>query len=289
MAFALDKPTKVTITNANPRRELHGEEKVRAIDLAFSLKGENTLLDLIQEGLREHHFCNRAAEAQQQALPDVVIPLPNIRHPNLPTTYHYQKGVKLRGYRFIWDYGTQDDYVDFQDVVLANLQYELFEGGSVEVKGTIQYNGEELQDNILYGELSGLASDGEIHIKLIPPAVLQVAKKGYRAGQPDTQPAAEKNPDQGDLDIEGRQSPEDAFTQAAMGKVWIRGAEDEQHDSIAELLNASHEQVPLDISEEVDIETESGQLVIVRVTDIDDVGNVSHEIVSQQSLEDAAG
>lgn len=288
MAFALETPTKVTITNANPRRELHGEEKVRAIDLAFSLKGENALLDLIQEGLREHHFCNRAADAQQQALPDVVIPLPNIRHPNLPTSYHYQKGVKLRGYRFIWDYGTQDDYVDFQDAVLSNLQYEIFEGGSVEVKGTIQYNGEELQDNILYGELSGLASEGEIHIKLIPPAVLQIAKKGYRAGKPDTQPGPDKNPDQGDLDIDGQQSPEDAFA-AAMGKVWIRGFEDEKHDSIDEALKASNEEVPLDISEEVDIETESGMLIVVRITSIDDAGNVSHEIVTEQPLEDAAG
>lgn len=32
--FQLVEPTKVTITNANPRRELHGDEKVRAIDLA---------------------------------------------------------------------------------------------------------------------------------------------------------------------------------------------------------------------------------------------------------------
>lgn len=287
MAFALETPTKVTITKANPRSEFHGEEKVRAIDLAFSLKGENTLLDQIQEGLREHHFCNRAAEAQQQALPDVVIPLPNIRHPNLPTAYHYQKGVKLRGYRFVWDYGMSDDHVDFQDVVLSNLQYEIFEGGTVAVSGTIQYNGEELQDNILYGELSGLASDGEIHIKLIPPAVLQIAKKGYRAGKPDTQPGPDKNPDQGDLDIDDQQSPEDAFAAAAMGKVWIRGADDESHDSIDSLLSASHEQVALDVGEEVDIETESGLLVVVRITDIDDAGNVSHEIVTEQPLEDA--
>lgn len=288
MAFALNEPTEVTITNANPRRELHGDEKVRAIDLAFVLKGENSLLDLIQEGLREHHFCNRAAEAMQQALPDMLIPLPNLKHPNLPTTYHYQKGVKLRGYRFIWDFGISDDHVDFEDVVLSNLQYEIFEGGSVQVKGTIQYNGEELQDNDLYGELSGLASEEPIHIKLIPPAILQIAKKGYRAGKPDAQPTQDKNPDQSELDVDGQQSPEDAFAQAAYGKVWIRGADEVKHESIDELLTASHQEIPLDVGEEVDIETTSGQLLVVRITAIDDdSGDVSHELVTQQDLEEA--
>ena len=65
MSFELIEPTKVTITNANPRRELHGEDKVRAIDIAFTLTGENTLLDLLEPGLREHHYCNKAATDDQ--------------------------------------------------------------------------------------------------------------------------------------------------------------------------------------------------------------------------------
>lgn len=286
--FQLTEATEVNITNANPRRELHGEEKVRAIDLAFNLTGDNKLLDLIQDGLRIHHFCNRAADAQQDSLlPDELAHLPNIRHPNLPTAYHYQKGVKLRGYRFIWDYGLNEARVDFQDVVLANLQYEIFEGGSVEVKGTIQYNGEELQDNILYGELSGLASEEPIYIKLLAPATAQVAKKGYRAGQPDTQPTPEKNPDQLGLE-DGQQSPEDAFAQAAMGKVWSRGCDEEKHDCIDALLEATHAEEELEVGEELDIETESGQLVVIRITAIDeDTGKASFEIVSQQALEEA--
>lgn len=288
--FQLVEPTEVNITNANPRRELHGEEKVRAIDLAFTLTGDNKLLDLIQDGLRVHHYCNRAADAQQESLlPQELAHLPNIRHPNLPTVYHYQKGVKLRGYRFIWDYGLDDARVDFQDVVLANLQYEIFEGGSVEVKGTIQYNGEELQDNILYGELSGLASEEPIYIKLLAPATAQVAKKGYRAGKPDTQASPEKNPDQLDLE-DGQQSPEDAFALAAMGKVWSRGCDEEKYDCIDALLAATHSEEALEVGEELDIETESGQLVVIRITAIDeDTGKASFEIVSQQAMEEAEG
>lgn len=188
MSFQLEKPTQILITNANPRRELHGDEKVRAIDIAFSLTGENTLLDLIEPGLREHHYCNNALKSGQETLPDVVIPLPNLRHPKLPTSYHYAKGEKWRGYRFVWDWGTEENHVDFTDVVLANLHYELSEGGSVTIMGTIQYNGDELENNDVYGELSGLASEGEISAMLLAPAELLPAKKGYRAGKPDTPP-----------------------------------------------------------------------------------------------------
>lgn len=191
MPFQIEKPTLINITNANPRRELHGEDRVRAIDIAFSMTGENTLLDLIEPGLREHHYCNNALKAGQEVLPGTVIPLPNLRHPRLPTAYHYAKGEKWRGYRFVWDWGTEEAHVDFTDVVLANLHYELNEGGSVTVMGTIQYNGDELQDNDLYGELSGLASDGEISVMLLAPADLMPAKKGYRAGKPDTPVAQE--------------------------------------------------------------------------------------------------
>lgn len=286
MAFALNEPTAVTITNVNPRSEFHGEEKVRALDLSFTLQGENTLLDLIQDGLREHHFCNKAADAQQDSLlPAELIPLPNLKHPNLPTSYHYQKGVKLRGYRFVWDYGLEGEHVDFQDVVLSNLQYEIFEGGTVTVKGTIQYNGEELQDNILHGELTGLASEGEIYIKLIPPAILQVAKKGYRAGKPDTQPTPEKNPDQLDLEA-GQQSPEAAFAMAAMGKVWSRGCDEDKYDCIDALLEATHAEEELEVGEELDIETESGQLEVIRITAIDEeTGKASFDIVKQEAPE----
>ena len=224
MAFELAESTTVTITNANPRRELHGEDKVRAIDLAFVLTGENTLLDLIEKGLREHHYCNKALQEGQTDLPGVDIPLPNLRHPQLPLIYHYGKGQKWRGYRFIWDWGLNEDHVDFTDAVLSNLQYELSEGGSVTVKGTISYNGEELENNDLFGELSGLAAEGEISIKLLAPAELVQAKKGYRAGKPDTPPPSNDG-GSGQLDLgedqdnEGNgaeRTPESAFADSML-------------------------------------------------------------------------
>jgi hypothetical protein len=218
MPFELEAVTQISVTNANPRREFHGEEKVRAIDISFSLSGENTLLDLIEPGLREHHYWNKALTAGQEPLPGVVIPLPNLRHPNLPLAYHYAKGQKWRGYRFIWDWGTNDAHVDFTDAVLANLHYEIVEGGSVTIFGTIQYNGDELADNDLYGELSGLASDEDIHIRLLAPAELMPAKKGYRAGKPDT-PAPKANDGQGELKDEDQDEDHGADGGGALGPV----------------------------------------------------------------------
>jgi len=229
MAFELAESTAVTITNANPRRELHGEEKVRAIDISFTLTGENTLLDLLELGLREHHYCNKAATAGQEALPGVLIPLPNLRHPLLPTSFAYAKKQKWRGYRFIWDYGLNDAHVDFVDAVLKGLEYEIHEGGSVTIRGTVEFNGDELNDNVLYGELSGLASEEEVYIKLLAPAQLIQAKRGYRAGRPDTPASQPDNADQQELREEGEdepptdpnhpvnQTPEDAFTAAVTG------------------------------------------------------------------------
>ena len=150
-----------------------------------------------------------------------------------------------------------DHGVDFRDVVLANLQYEIFECGSVEAKGTIQYNGEELQDNILYDELSDLASEEPILIKRLPPNIAQVAKRGYRAGKPDTQPPTEKDPNQLPLE-EGAQTPEEAFTQAAMGQVWMEHPDDEKFDSIEALLRSCMEEEVLEVHEELTVEFSSG-------------------------------
>lgn len=228
MRFELQSVTEVTFTNANVRGEFHGEEHVRAVDIAMKIQGENTLLDLIEPGLREHHFKNNALLAGQEALPDVVIPLPNLRHPELPAKIAYAKGKKWRGYRFVLDYGLGgDSNLDFTDCVLTGIWYELTEGGSVEIGFTIQYNGEELNDDEVYGRLAGLATRGKGHVQIIAPPLLTLVKgKGYRSGKPDTQQASAD--DGGSLlDGEGEdggeeegeeldpESPEGAFVAAA--------------------------------------------------------------------------
>lgn len=83
MPFELQQVTEVTFTNSNPRSEFHGEDHVRAIDISMTLTGDNTLLDLLEPGLREHEYTNRDLKAGQQPLPDVV-PFPNGPHTEQP-------------------------------------------------------------------------------------------------------------------------------------------------------------------------------------------------------------
>jgi hypothetical protein len=225
--FQLEKPTLVLCTNTNPRRELHGEEHVRAIDLTFCLSGENTLLDLLHPGLRAHHFHNAAFDAQQEPLPlGVELPLPDVRWPKLQHAYQWgTKQDKSRGYRWIWDWGTEDEHVDFTDVVVGGYRYEFQQGGTAKLWFTVQYNGEELANNALYGELSGLATQGEISMKLLAPAQLLSVAKGYRAGKVDTPVTKLKNPNQADLpDGEQQQEEQEEDEGAQVGHAGNPGA-----------------------------------------------------------------
>lgn len=222
MAFELKDVTHVAFTNANVRRELHGEEHVRAVDLSMTITGENTLLDLIEPGLREHHFCNHALKAGQETLPDVVIPLPNLRHPKLaPRQAWGTKQDRARGYRFILDFGLGEEggsNVDLTDCVLGKIWYELSEGGSVTIGFTVQYNGEELQDDALYGRLAGLATVGEGHVQLLaPPTLVLVKGKNWRSGKPDAPNAPGGDDGEEDLlDDQGGEGGEQDNPEAAM-------------------------------------------------------------------------
>ena len=192
MPFELPAVTKVSVTKTNPRTELHGNERVQAIDIACTLTGENTLP---AEGIA------------------------------------YDKGQKWRGYRLIRDYGLQEASFDYSDVVLSNLRFDPVEGGSVKLYFTLQYNGEELQDEATLGMLTGLARVGEAHFRLLAPPELVPVKKGYRAGKPDT-PADKVDDGQRSLEEGGEEgggpdgsdeldaaSPEGAFAAAAAGQV----------------------------------------------------------------------
>jgi hypothetical protein len=208
--FQLEETIAATCTSANPRREFHGKERVRAIDLTFEVTGENTvLLDLIEPGLCDHHFYNKALEAGQAQLPPEAIgaaPKPNLRFPKLPLEYRHTGTDKARGYRWIWDWGVEEDHVDFTDVVMSPITYEISEGGTVKQRFTISYNGDELSDNELFGELSALATAGEVYMRLLAPPELVKVKKGYRAGHPDAA-RTEPDPAQGALPGTEREEP----------------------------------------------------------------------------------
>lgn len=191
MPFELQQVTEVAFTNSNPRSEFHGEDHVRAIDISMTITGDNTLLDLFEPGLREHEYTNRDLKAGQQPLPDVVIPLPHLRFPKLPERVAYAKGEKVRGYRFVIDYGLGEEAgsnVDLTDCAVGGQWYEKQQGGTVTLGFSVHYNGDELNDDRLYGRLAGVATLGKGHVQLLAPPTLIPVSKGWRSGKADTPP-----------------------------------------------------------------------------------------------------
>lgn len=223
MPFELPEPTQVEITKVNVRTELHGEERVLAVDIRCRLKGENTILDLIKPGLREHYYFNKALKDGQVGLPDVIIPLPNLKHPELPTEgiafEHGPKG-RSRGYRLVRDYGTDEHRWDFSDVVVASMQLkELLEGGSAIIEWTLQYNGDELGDEATLNSIVRLGVDGHMHMKLLAPPELAPVKKGYRAGKADTPQTKAGDDGQGELGGEGEGEEQELDPESPEGRL----------------------------------------------------------------------
>lgn len=210
MAFELARPTEVEFFHVNVRSEFHGEEHVRAVDIGIRVKGDNTLLDLIKPGLREHHFCDVSSTNGQQHLP--LAHLPNVRHPELATKYAYAKGQRWHGYTF----KHEGAGLFFEDCAIAAMVYEFFEGSSTEVSLLVQYNGRELENDKVYGRCAGLATDLKGKIELRAPAeVLPITDKNWRSGVAPQEPSegatahVPKDPRQADFQAEAGADTED--------------------------------------------------------------------------------
>lgn len=230
MPFELQQVTEVTCTNSNPRRELHGKDPVRAIDISIKFQKPNEFLEVIQPGLRDHHYFNEAVvkAGQTPALAPELMPAPDLRFPKLNRRHQYgASGEPVRGYTFVVDYGLGDERsnITLQDCAVPPIHYTTSPDGVTEYEATIQYNGEQLQDDATYGRLSGLATKGKIHVQLLAPATLQPAKKGWRSGKADAAPTTDTGAplldgagpgdDDHDDDDTGNQHPEGEFAEGS--------------------------------------------------------------------------
>jgi hypothetical protein len=189
--FHLNDVTEVTCTSANTRQEMHGPEKHDAIDLTFVLRKPNDFLNLIEPGLRDHHYYNEAVakSGQEPGLAPELMPAPDLRYPMLNRDHVYRPNEKPRGYTFILDYGLGDERsnIVLQDCVLTPVQYTTNPDGIVDfTKVTVQYNGNQLADDHILSRLVRLPAKPVVHMKLIAPEKLVLVKgKGWRSGHPD--------------------------------------------------------------------------------------------------------
>lgn len=208
-AFQFPNVTAVLLKHVNHRKEFHGDERVSAVDLALRLEGPNDLLNLLGPDLRTSLYCNNAATDGQEAIPEVLAVLPNLRNPHLnKNTFVWDKGARAKGYRFVLDYGLGDEQSneDLEDCTVTGWKFEVKEGGTVVLEWLVQYSGERL-DADLIGKLASLMGE-TVHIQLIPPPTLQVVRGKDKPAAPPP-----KDTETGDVFEDG--SPEAALAAAA--------------------------------------------------------------------------
>lgn len=227
MTFELKTVTECRLSHINIRRELHGEEHVPAMDLSMSMEGGNELLDLLHPKLRETMYCNRAATAGQETLPEVLAVLPNLRFPSLNNCkFSWNKGERHKGYNLILDYGLgpEKSNVDLDGCTVANWRFEIKEGGTVVLGWVVQYAGDRLTSDVR-GLLSGL-TDEPIFVQLLATPGLTVHKGKPKAvpvddgdgmGEGEDMFAGGGEPPEDEGDGEGEDSPEAALMRAAEG------------------------------------------------------------------------
>ena len=70
--FELTAPTEATLKTFTPRTERHGEDEVSAASLGLKIVGANTLLDLLQPGLRDMLYKSVEGQDQLPGMPEVT-------------------------------------------------------------------------------------------------------------------------------------------------------------------------------------------------------------------------
>lgn len=205
MPFELQSVTEVKLLHVNHRKEFHGDEKVQAVDLNFEWETSNEALDLLDPALRQALYWNASAEAGQEALPEVLSVLPNLRIPHLNGgKFKYRGNDKHKGYDFALDYGLggEDSNVDFPDCAVGKYEIEAKEGGSIVLRWQVSYAGERLTGPVMSKLIDHEQEKAFITLKA--PAVLVLVKGGK------AKPPAASADGEGDLlDGEGDGEPED--------------------------------------------------------------------------------
>lgn len=211
--FELTTVTECTLSHVNLRKEFHGEEKVQAIDLNFSMEGGNDLLDLIDPELREMLYFNRAEVAGQEVLPYTIRILPDLRAPKLNgQKFKYGGNDKYKGYGFEQDFGLGAEVgsnIFFTDASAGKFAFETKEGGTVKLDWQVSYSGNSLTDEAM---TRLVRAEGEkVFIRLLAPSVLTLVKGGKA-----TKATADDGEDDGQVELgdgedDGQESAEDVF------------------------------------------------------------------------------
>ena len=145
--FELATPTEALLKTFTPRTEKHGDDEVSAASLGLKIVGPNTLLDIVQPGVRDMLY--KAAESQDQ-LPGVDPHTPLLRAKGVETV---KLAACFEGWTLEIDHGLDGG----DPFVIGGSRVDKFvvtphEGGSVEIDfrvGSIDID--ETEAGWLYG------------------------------------------------------------------------------------------------------------------------------------------
>lgn len=172
--FNIGEWLNVKLANVNMRSELHGEELVRALDLAFSADVPNDFLDQVDSQLRGCFYTSHDKT-------DVIEGVKKIT-PNLIVRGLIDMPIKLskfyEGYLLTIDHGLGEERgsnIKIGDCKVNELKADMKEGGTVTLKWRVQVSGVSRDIIGSCGELI----QHEVKIKLEAPTLEQ-----ERASQP---------------------------------------------------------------------------------------------------------
>lgn len=171
MAFELEEFSTVKLTNMNPRKELHGPERVMAVDLNFTLDAPNSILSQFDGGLLSAVYYKTEASVSDQDDLEGVEPATNLPNLRFPKMSPIKWDAKHAGYTLCMDYGLgEKGNLELEGCEVGKFVLDCKEGGTVEVKFQVQC-AVGLTERIV-GKLA-LMIGGECQITLLAPQAAQ--------------------------------------------------------------------------------------------------------------------
>lgn len=204
--FQLTTPTEVKLCSMTPRTEKHGDDDVSAVSLGLRITAPNTLLDIVQPGLRDALY--KAVEGQDQ-LPGVEPATPLLRARGI-------ESVKLTACFDGWTLAIDRGIDESDPIKLGGSKIDKFvvdpkEGGSVELTFRVGSSDiDEAEAGWLFGHL-GQQIVVTIAAPEVKPAAIDGTGAEFKKDHPEAGDlfAAEHGGEGGEAGPEGDDDPDD--------------------------------------------------------------------------------
>lgn len=160
--FSLEKQ-QCKLDNVNPRAEIHGPDKVLAVDLAISFKASNDVLSEFDPYLKAAFYTK--GDAAQGELIDDPGYLPQLKFPLIKSALKWEK--EFSGYETIVHLGLggKNSDVEMIECQVDKFKFEMMDGGSVIVHFRVICHPKESELGKLCAQIQQ-----EIEVSLIPPS-----------------------------------------------------------------------------------------------------------------------